>query len=66
MTKVMFLLSSAPSPPKNLNAGTGWGQWGNFVVDDTVPTGSTVTYYAVTSTSTYNLTTNTAFLLTGR
>ena len=38
-----------------------WGAWGNFIVNDTIPANSTIEYYAVTSTSVYNLSTNTPF-----
>jgi hypothetical protein len=49
---------------KSVNAGSSWGSWGTFTVDDTIPSNSAISYYAVTSTSTENLATNTAFALT--
>jgi hypothetical protein len=49
---------------QNLNAGTSWGSWTDFKADETKPTGSSINYYAITSTSSYNLSTNTAFPLT--
>jgi len=49
---------------KSINAGSSWGSWGTFQVDDTIPSGSDIDYYAVTSTSAYNLTTNAPFVVT--
>jgi hypothetical protein len=46
-----------------LNAGPTWDEWNIFSADVTLPTGSTANYYAVTATSTFNLTTNSSFPL---
>lgn len=41
-----------------------WGTWGQISIDDTEPAGSSISYYAITSTSVYNLSTNTPFEVT--
>jgi hypothetical protein len=53
---------SASFTTQSSQAGS-WGSWGTFTVDETKPTGSTINYWAITATSTYNLSTNTSFPL---
>ena len=42
-----------------LNAGSSWGSWGTISINDNKPTGTTINYYAITSSSVYNIATNT-------
>lgn len=45
-------------------AASNWKSWGNFSANDTQQMSSTINYYAVTATSTYNLCTNSLVSLT--
>jgi hypothetical protein len=62
---IAYFAGSINSPAsyitQSLNAGSSWGSWGTFQPNDSQPTGSLINYYAVTSTSSYNLNTNIAF-----
>lgn len=55
---------SASYTAQALNAGTSFGSWSNFSVDETSQQNDAVSYYAITATTTYNLTTNTPFPVT--
>jgi hypothetical protein len=57
----LSLTSSSSSYTSESMCSTNRNSWGYFIANDTAPTGSNITYSAVTATSTYNLTTNTPF-----
>ncbi len=46
------------------NAGSNWCNWWTFNAYDTQPSSSSISYYIVTATSTYNLNTNASIPLT--
>jgi hypothetical protein len=60
----VFYGSSTASYTSQILSASSWGSWGTFSVSDVQPVGGSITYYAITSTSTYNLSTNKPFLLT--
>lgn len=59
-----IIATTSASFTSQYHQATSWSTWGNFSVDNTVPSSTTLTYYAITSTSAYNLSTNTPFSIT--